>query len=80
MEIFRTLYLDAAFCSLQLGLTSFADMSLDEYKTHALGYRSVVKSLTALLAIPLVSSQCVSKVQLVEWSVEDPLCCGNALF
>ena len=24
---------------VQLGLTAFADMSLDEYKTHALGYR-----------------------------------------
>ena len=41
MEIFRTQYLDAALYFLQLGLTSFADMSLDEYKTHALGYRSV---------------------------------------
>jgi hypothetical protein len=30
-----TLYV---FC-VQLGLTIFADMSLDEYKTHALGYR-----------------------------------------
>ena len=25
--------------SVQLGLTTFADMSLEEYKTHALGYR-----------------------------------------
>ncbi|CAK0787952.1 hypothetical protein CVIRNUC_011174 [Coccomyxa viridis] len=29
--------------SFKLGLTSFADMSLDEYKTHALGYRPELK-------------------------------------
>ena len=33
------LYLDAMIALVQLGLTAFADMSLDEYKTHALGYR-----------------------------------------
>ena len=55
MEIFRTQYLDAALSSLQLGLTSFADMSLDEYKTHALGYRFVSKSSIALLATISVS-------------------------
>ena len=45
MEIFTDQYLDAALCTLcSLGLTSFADMSLDEYKTHALGYRFVSKS------------------------------------
>ena len=33
---------------MQLGLTAFADMSLDEYKTHALGYRCAQSCLAAL--------------------------------
>ena len=37
-------YPDAMMSLMQLGLTSFADMSLDEYKTHALGYRCVRSS------------------------------------
>ena len=69
MEIFGTQYLDAALSSLQLGLTSFADMSLDEYKTHALGYRFVSKSSIALLAtIQSLPRDCV----------EDMNCCGSA--